>query len=70
MTPDGDGEGIVEFNQYWIERLSTSVGLPRVKKGFGGNAIPKEDWIKIQVLTAVLLSEIDCTSDWSIEAKD
>jgi len=42
VTPDGDGEGIVEFNQYWIERLSTSEGFPRVKKGFGGNAIPKK----------------------------
>ena len=32
--------------------------------------MPKLDWIKVQVLTAMLLSEIDCSSDWSIEAKN
>jgi hypothetical protein len=47
---------MVEFDQYWTERLSTSVRFPRLKKGFGGKAaIPKkEDWIKIQVLATML----------------
>ena len=39
--PDGGGEGIVELDQYCIERLSTSVGLPRTKSGFGGYAMPE-----------------------------